>query len=268
MTEPRRWLLDSPPPEIRALLEHARSESAPPGVLEGTLVALGATSVTATAMAGASASASTGAKVSMLSILVKWGGAGLLAGTVVATGAAGVDRVVVSQHAVAASSAAPVLRGVTAANPSPDLPRAAAPQPKLAAVVDAAPVAAAKRASTAAPASTPLAARAKGDAPPLAESVGEPASAAEVALFDSAMSALRAGDAAGAARSLAGYEARFVPAHLEPEVLLLRMTAAEARGDAREATRNAELIVSRYPKSPGVGRAEELLRAASAGTKQ
>lgn len=196
MTEPRRWLLDSPPPEIRALLEHARSESAPPGVLEGTLVALGATSVTATAMAGASASASTGAKVSMLSILVKWGGAGLLAGTVVATGAAGVDRVVVSQHAVAASSAAPVLRGVTAANPSPDLPRAAAPQPN------------------------------------------------------------------------AGYEARFVPAHLEPEVLFLRMTAAEARGDAREATRNAELIVSRYPKSPGVGRAEELLHAASAGTKQ
>jgi hypothetical protein len=51
-------------------------------------------------------------------------------------------------------------------------------------------------------------------------------------------------------------------------VLFLRMSAAQARGDASEATRNAKVIVSRYPKSPGVGRAEEMLRATAAGTKQ
>jgi hypothetical protein len=272
MTEPKRWLSDSPPPEIRALLEHARSESAPPRVLQGTLVALGATSAT-TAMAGASAAASTGAKVSMLGILLKWGGAGLLAGTVVAGGAAGVDHLVVKSHAVSDSTAERTPPLVPLANPSPDLPRKGGPRavaPGPAVVTDAAPAASSKRASSLTSPASPVPAARTIDAaaPPAAEPATQTASAQEVALVDGAMSALRGGDATGAARALAGYETRFVPAHLEPEVLFLRMAAAQALGQAEEASRNARLIVSRYPKSPGVGRAEEILRAAGAGTKQ
>ncbi len=269
MSEPKRWLLDGPPAEIRALLEHARSESAPPRVLRGTLVALGTTSAT-TAMASAGAAASTGAKVSMLGILLKWGGAGLLAGTVVAGGAAGVDRLVVSRHAVAHASVEQAPPLVTAANPSPDLPRTPAPRttPEEPAAAAEGPVTGSKRAlAVSSRASVASAARADEPAPPRAGPPTETASAQEVALVDGAMSALRAGDAAGAARSLAGYETRFVPAHLEPEVLFLRMVAAEARGDGSEAARNAELIVGRYPKSPGVGRAEEILRVPGAATK-
>jgi len=271
MTEPKRWLLDAPPPEIRSLLEHARSESAPPRVLRGTLVAIGTTSAT-TAMAGAGAAATTGAKVSMLGILLKWGGAGLLAGTVVAGGAAGVDHLVVSNHALSHASmeAAPPL--VPAANPSPDLPRAETPRVPPAAPAASAeepPAASSKRASTATPPpNVSVPERTNDSTPPPAEPTTETASAQEVAFVDGAMSALRAGDAAGAARALAGYETRFVPAHLEPEVLFLRMTAAQARGDATEAARNAKLIVTRYPKSPGVGRAEEILHATGVGTKQ
>lgn len=39
-------------------------------------------------------------------------------------------------------------------------------------------------------------------------------------------------------------------------------------GDASEARRNAELIVSRYPKSPGVGRAEQTLRGGQPRAKE
>src|SRR5262249_10914660 len=152
-----------------------------------------------------------------------------------------------------------------------DLPRAEAPRaaPAEPVATEATPSAVAKRADATPPAGPPVAARSTEPAPPPAgEPAPETASAQEVALVDGAMSALRAGDAAGATRSLASYEARFVPTHLEPEVLFLRMVAAQARGDANEAARNAKLIVSRYPKSPGVGRAEEILRAPGAATKQ
>ncbi|HTQ03780.1 MAG TPA: hypothetical protein VMI54_07975 [Polyangiaceae bacterium] len=271
MTEVKRWLEDSPPPEIRALLEQARHESAPPRVLRGTLVALGTTSAT-TAMAGAGGVASGGAKASMLGILLKWGGAGLLAGTVVAGGAAGVDRIVTGDRAASVAKEEHAPPSTTAANPSPDLPRAGAPRapaPEPAPTTEVTPPPSAPRSSSVTPPANPAAAARPSEPPPAADATtGEPASAPEIALVDGAMSALRAGDAAGAARSLAGYETRFVPAHLEPEVLFLRMVAAQARQDDGEARRNASLIVSRFPKSPGVGRAEEILKAAGATTKE
>lgn len=86
-------------------------------------------------MAGAGTAANTGAKVSMLGILLKWGGAGLLAGTVVAGGAAGVDRLLMSEHAVLRPNAERAPPLVTAANPSPDLPRADTPRGESAPVV-------------------------------------------------------------------------------------------------------------------------------------
>jgi hypothetical protein len=78
---------------------------------------------------------------------------------------------------------------------------------------------------------------------------------------DAARARLRAGDGAGVLALLASYEADFAPAHFEPEVLYLRMLSSVLLGDRAGAKRVAELIVGRYPQSPGVGQAEELLRA-------
>ncbi len=246
MTELKRWLHDSPPDAIARLLASAQHEKAPSRVLRRTLVALGASSVTATAV-GAAASTGVAAPLgaSLLGIIVKWGGAGLVGGTLVAGGIAGVQRL----GAPSAKADAPVSRVAAAApmNPSPELPsRARAPVAQ--AVVQPAPSAVA----------APLPARVVAPAP---VRNAESSTAGEVELVDAARARLRAGDGAAVLGLLARYEADFAPAHFEPEVLYLRMLSSVLLGDRAGAKRLAELIVDRYPQSPGVWQAEELLRA-------
>jgi Tfp pilus assembly protein PilF len=76
---------------------------------------------------------------------------------------------------------------------------------------------------------------------------------------DAARTALRRGDGERTLRLLSDYEHRFAPVHLEPEVLYLRMQAAKLQGDRAGARRAATQIVTQFPQSPEVGRAEELL---------
>jgi hypothetical protein len=288
MTELKPWLDDAPPDEIRRLLEVAREENAPSRVMQRTLAALGATS--ATAIAGAGSAATAGAKLGILGIALKWGGAGLLSGTLVAGAVAGIARVAANApsksrvHVTftepASSTTNPGFdlprHGVLPAPPSADAPNPDAPNP------DAPP-------STLAPASAPASptleteasarARSSTETRPSAESPAsalappapastEPATAREVAVVDAARSALRRGDGRAALDLLDDYERAFSPPHLEPEVLYLRMQAEKASFDLAAARRTAALIVSRFPRSPEVGRAEEILRAGDAAPKE
>jgi len=241
MTELKRWLDDSPPDAIHQLLSMAREESAPPRVLQKTLIALGTTSATSAAAAASSVGLGGGAKAGMLSIVLKWGGVGLLSGAVVAGTLEGVARYDASN--AKRSPPAELRPPVPAANPSPDLPRGDAQE--LAPV----PTASQKPAPPTRHAPAPE----RSAAP-------ETATAAEIQLVDSARAALRKRDAATVLELLAAYEKTFAPPHLEPEVLYLRMQASLLRGDDDAARRFARAIVTRYPKSPGVGQAESLLR--------
>jgi len=94
------------------------------------------------------------------------------------------------------------------------------------------------------------------------------ATAREVALVDAARAALRRGDGGGTLRLLGDYERLFHPAHLEPEVLYLRMQAAQQQGDRAGARRAATQILTEFPQSPEVGRAEELLQAETGSVKK
>jgi hypothetical protein len=244
MSDLRRWMEDSPPDAIARLLDSARRERAPSRVLQRTLVALGTTSVTATAVsAAASAGAAAPLKAGLLGIVAKWGGAGVLGGTLLAGGVAGVERLTTSS-AVSEPSRVRSARDVPV-NPNPDLPRPSAPPSPP--VEDPAPVA-----------SDSTRVRGSDFAPPPRPA---PTTHEEIELIDAARARLRAGDGAGVLRLLAKYEQDFAPPHFEPEVLFLRMQSSIQRGDRAEAKRLAALIVKRYPQSPGVGQAEEFLRS-------
>ncbi|HSU40792.1 MAG TPA: hypothetical protein VLJ38_14530 [Polyangiaceae bacterium] len=284
MTELKRWLDDAPSDDIHALLAAAREENAPPRLLRRTLVALGTTSATVAAGASGASAASGAAKLGMLGIVLKWGGAGLVCGTLVAGAVAGVSRVATTHDT--SRSRAFERPASPQTNPTPELPRTnPARTAHTATAPDAAPappsgpsqpdVAALPRTSAPAmplPPATPstaavtLRSASSVRVPPPADP--GPATAREVALVDAARTALRRGDGNTASSLLRDYEQRFVPAHLEPEVLYLRMQAAKTQGD-REAARNAAArIVSQFPQSPEVGRAEELLNADSSADKK
>jgi hypothetical protein len=242
MTELKRWLDDSPPEAIRQLLLLAREESAPPRVLQKTLLALGTTSATTAVAAASSVGLGAGTKAGMLSILLKWGGTGLIGGVLVAGTFAGVTRYEASNGK--RTPTAELRHPVPAANPVPDLPRVPAQE------------------HAPAPSTSPKPGPTTRHSPaPEPTAAPEPATAAEIQLVDSARAALRQRDAAAVLDLLAGYERSFRPPHLEPEVLYLRMQASLLRGDEADARRFARSIVTRYPKSPGVGQAEALLRA-------
>ena len=242
MTELKRWLDDSPPDAIRQLLSMAREESAPPRVLKNTLVAIGTTSATTAAAAASSVGLGGGAKAGLLSIVLKWGGLGLLSGAIVTGTFAGVahDEAINAKRSPPAKLRPPV----PAANPIPDLPRAQAHEVASAPTSSPKPGAVSKHSSA-----------------PERTVAPEPATAAEIQLVDSARTALRRRDATAVLALLAGYEKTFTPPHLEPEVLYLRMQASLLRGNDDDARHFAHSIVTRYPKSPGVGQAESVLRA-------
>jgi hypothetical protein len=287
MTELKRWLDEAPSDDIRALLAAAREENAPPRLLRRTLVALGTTSATAAAGASGASAASGAAKLGMLAIVLKWGGAGLVSGTLVAGAVAGVTRVAAMHDASRARTHAASERPASPqTNPTPELPRtdaagtantAMAPdavpappsgpsQTNVAAVLPTSAPAMPLPPATPSTAAVALRSASSVPVPPPADS--GPATAREVALVDAARTALRRGDGNTASSLLRDYEQRFVPAHLEPEVLYLRMQAAKTQGD-REAARNAAArIVSQFPQSPEVGRAEELLNADSSANKK
>jgi hypothetical protein len=282
MTTLKRWLDDTPSEEIRHLLAVARDEKAPPRLLDRTLVALGTTSATAAAAtSGAAVSGASVAKLSMLGVVLKWGGAGLVSGTLVAGAVAGVTRVATRGSTRSQPDSALHEPAPRTTNPSPELPRQAATASDVATRKSApnsasmtyalaspnltAPSAVTTTNGTGArPAATnpaPNAARPAPANPTLMRLESGAATAREVALVDAARNALRAGDGAGSLQLLGDYERRFSPAHLEPEVLYLRMQAAEIQADDTVARRAARQIVREYPQSPEAGRAEELLHA-------
>jgi outer membrane protein assembly factor BamD (BamD/ComL family) len=87
--------------------------------------------------------------------------------------------------------------------------------------------------------------------------------AQEMQFIDRARTAMRAGNPALCLQILDEYRRTFERHRLGPESAYLRMQAALKMGDRAMAMEVAREIVRRYPSSPHVGRAEELLQRES-----
>jgi hypothetical protein len=242
MTEPRR-LLSDPRGGLESVLLRAGAEEEPSSrAVERTVAAVGA-GVATLGVTGAAASAPVVAGAATATSLGAAGTMKLLAIGAVVGLASGGALYGVNQVVERAEKPAPVLAPVRTA-------KAPEPAPSTPPVVTNAP----------SPLVEPPATKASAprSAPPSAPSVGSPL-AAEVALVDRAHASLRRGNAVGALRILAPYEASFESPRLLPEVFALRMEASELAGDGQAARRWASRLVSRYPRSAQAARARTLL---------
>jgi hypothetical protein len=90
--------------------------------------------------------------------------------------------------------------------------------------------------------------------------VDDRAFAEELALLDTARSKWRAGNAAGAIESASEYRRRFPAGRFVPEALFLLMQARLDLGQEQAAREVASELVRRFPNTPQVTRAREVLK--------
>jgi outer membrane protein assembly factor BamD (BamD/ComL family) len=88
----------------------------------------------------------------------------------------------------------------------------------------------------------------------------QPDIALEISAVDTARTALRAGDAAGALAELDRYEGKFGRSgSLAPEAAVLRIEALLVRGDRARAKALADAFLAAHPKSPLAARVRALV---------
>ncbi len=260
MNDPER-LLHGPAASLATALLRAGADEVPARTaMEKTLLAVGAGAATLAAAgtvgaATAASAASAGAAAA--------GAAGATAATSTLGLAATVKLLAVGAVAgVAVSGAAwGVSHGLSPARD--EAPPASHAAPIFAPSAPAAPMRAQATAPSAAPeAPTPTEPEASdpsAKAFPLDETPPPPPLAAEVALVDRAHQSLARGDANGALAALAPYEQRFEEPRLLPEVLALRMEAADKLGDTTAARLWAGRLLGRFPRTAQSARAKALL---------
>ncbi len=214
--------------------------------LERTLAVLGVggalltAQVMGTAAASATAVAKSGSSAGGLALFAKWMlvgavGGGTMMGTAVAV--------------LNPSEPEPLAR------PQSSVRAPEAPKPRRVAFRNTAMPAASVNA---APSPSPLSSPRVAAFPTANTTVGIPL-AAEVATVDQARSALNRGDYSAVQARLAGYEAAFPGRQLLPEVLYLRLEAADRLGQSDRARFLARRILAEFPRSPQAVRAQELL---------
>jgi hypothetical protein len=289
MTDPKRWIDDGAPEDVRELLEAASREQPRRGSTERALTALGASGALAAARSAGAAPAVKGAGAVLAgkgaitsapaALAIKWG----LLGVVTALATAGTAAVVwknarpaatqeVARSSVAPASApratavvpsiesqgAPSQESTPAreiapplhSEPSTPAPAARAPLARSEALEPARAIPAEHAALAAEPASHEAAARETA-----------PALAGEVAVIDEARADLRRGDLAGVLATLNAYDSRFAVRRLEPEALYLRMEALGRQGDTEGRRKVAERLLAEFPGAPQAARARAVLES-------
>ncbi|HKQ69255.1 MAG TPA: hypothetical protein VJT73_07950 [Polyangiaceae bacterium] len=268
-----------------ALIMAGRAERPKAAALARTIAAVGvgaavagsagsaAASTAVASNAGAALLAKVGAKSTLLLVVAKWTGIGVLGGVVTLTAstelskprAPVVDTAVVE---VATSKDAPVRRRgppPSAEVPSPETIDESVDEPTtrvepLPGAVKSTPRARwedegtqnSLESSMPEPRPAPPALN-----PQPVEPVAPPAS--EIALVDRAWRIIQGGEYSLGLAVLASYEREFPSPSLYPEVLFMRMQAAQRLGDAKGAEAVARHIVSAFPKSAQAVRAGALL---------
>lgn len=115
--------------------------------------------------------------------------------------------------------------------------------------------------AAASPPPAALAASSAGATPTAASEGGGQAArfGAEIAALDHARVALRDGDARGALREIAAYDAAFPSGEFAREATIVRVDALLAVGERAAAQRVARVYVERYPSSPAAPRLRRLV---------
>jgi hypothetical protein len=276
MTQLKRWLDDEIPEDIARMLRAGYAESPRKGALERTLTAFGATSfLLGTASSAVAATGKT--LIGMSAVTAKWLTLGILGFGVATTSVVLVRNASTARHvegraalpAVTASMATELtdVGSTERQTPSGEAPRAqhsvASPQRDTLSVEPTTPQSTTTHGKRhgVVPSSAPTALanpdhdESAADVPSLDVQLGE-----EMRTIDRARTALRANNAALCLQILEEYRRTFARPRLAPEATYLRMQAALRMGDRAMATEVAREIVRRYPSSPHVGRAMELLQ--------
>jgi len=271
MTDPERLLHDLGPSLARELLRAGADEAPAREAVEKTLLTVGAMALTLGAAGAASAATASAATAAAGSASAAGAAGGASAAVATSAGAAiGVGTTVklFAVGAIVGVAASGVTWTVSRSTSPAHESRAASatPQraPKEAPVVHAAPPPepmdpANSELNAPVPEASAEPAPPSAKAFPLDEASQAPPLAAEVALVDRAHRALAGGDAQGAISALSGYENRFDRPRLLPEVLALRMEAAQRLGDGSAARLWAGRLVGGFPRSAQAARARELL---------
>jgi hypothetical protein len=281
MTDPKRWIDDGAPDDVRELLVAASQEQPHRGSTERALTALGASGALAAARSAGAAPAVKGAGAVLAgkaaispapaALAIKWG----LLGVVTALATAGTATVVWKNarpspaQATARSSVAPAI----APRATSTIPPVGAPVPPAEETApadregtEAAPSAWTPPSRGASLEPVPRAVAAV-PAPRAVEAIHEsaeahetaPALAGEVAVIDEARADLRRGDPASALATLNAYVSRFAIRHFEPEALYLRMEALGRQGDDEGRRKVAERLLAEFPGAPQAARARAVL---------
>ena len=277
MSDPERLLHGSAGALSARLVRAGHDEGPSRRSLERTLAAVGVATTTLGAAGTAGALGSTAGaagtagalgaagKATTLTLLgvAKWAGLGVAGGVVVSLAAHGLETRATAPRAAtsvvvtapAAPSAAHDATGPARRAAEIAVRRAedAAPGEPSASPTDAKTT---RRALVPAPTAAPLASTDDTTSAPLA---------AEVTFVDRARTLFQRGDTRGTLAALRDYEREFPERRLLPEVLLLRMEASNAAGDATGAQAFARAIVREYGKSPHVARARAVLSEAAGG---
>lgn len=259
MSELKRWTDEGAPQAIERLLKAAELEEPSAVSMANTLTRLG---VTAAVTSGAAASGAAGAsplsgaaaagKLSGLALAATFAKWVALASTV---GGLGVAVYTVTSDEPAATPA-PIVA-------APPAPVSTAPQHPSAPSVELAPPSAAPARSVAVRARSTRSTRssaaenARDDG--AANAIPAETLAAEIAGIDRARGLLAAGRYGAATAALDDYERRFPRQHFAPEVLYLRMEAAQGAGRTDEARGLARSLLARYPSSPQSEKAKRLV---------
>ncbi len=240
MNDPRR-LKDEGTPLERSLLRDARDRRAPAQSRERALLALGLAGAATSASIAGSSGAIAAVKGSRLVALVKWLGIGAMAGVTTLVGSRALrENSRAPAKAVEASQehAAPVSSNAPGALAEPDpMPAAGLPPSDLA---KSAPVAKIARPKPIASASR-------------ASSLGP-----EIAIIDTARTALSQRRPESALSALDRYEAEFPRGGLALEASYLRVEALLALGDREGANRLATRVLAAHPESVYAKRIREL----------
>jgi len=280
MTDPKRWIEEGAPDEVRSLLVAAAAEHPGKGSVERTLSALGASGALAGARSAGAASAAKAASGAIAgkgalaagraTVAIKWG----LLGAVAALATAGTAGVVwkntrssqpaTEQHSSMASpgaqrAPAPAPARVEEPNaaspPQDEPPPSTEPSPS-----GPGPTSGAGRSTPSERANREPAAATVSPPRESAEThEGVPSLAGEVAAIDAARAALREGNPANTLAILDDYARRFEKRHFDPEALYLRMEALGREGDGEGQRRAAERLLAEFPSAPQSARARAVI---------
>lgn len=272
MTQLKRWLDDEIPEDIARMLRAGHAERPRKRALERTLTAFGATGL-AVGTASSAVAATGKTLIGVSAVTAKWMIFGILGFGVATTSVVLVRNSSTAHYPEVRSTHPPV----SASTERPSQP-VEAPSAQL--TVDSA-LRDTVSTKTSAPQSVPSngkrhelgpsSASATVDEPPNVENVENSESttdapsldvqlAEEMQRIDRARTALRANNPSLCLQILEEYRRTFARPRLAPEATYLRMQAAQRMGEREMAMEIAREIVRRYPSSPHVGRALELLQ--------